>query len=193
MLYDDGTLNDGNRNLTMPRVVINWMEFETPVANIWPPAHHTRILVTTPLREENTEAYVREVIRRLLREPFAGLLPKRRWIVSSNLHACTARKLKTMEAAMRETLAIVLISPQFLYHTVADGKVTTRPYELASRLSYFIWGSMPDAELLKLAGEGRLAEPRPSGAASSAACWPMRGPRISSAASPCSGSASPRR
>ena len=61
---------------------------------------------------------------------------------------------------MRETLAMVLISPQFLYHTVADGEVTKRSYELASRLSYFLWGSMPDAKLLKLAGEGRLTEPK---------------------------------
>ena len=59
---------------------------------------------------------------------------------------------------MRETLATVLISPQFLYHTVADGKLTSHTDELASRLSYFLWGSMPDAALLKLAAEGRLAE-----------------------------------
>ena len=36
VLYDDGTLNDGNRNLTMPRIVINWMEFEAPVRPVRP-------------------------------------------------------------------------------------------------------------------------------------------------------------
>ena len=45
-------------------------------------------------------------------------------------------ELRTMEAAMRETLAMVLISPQFLYHTVADGEVTARPYELASAVLF---------------------------------------------------------
>ena len=61
---------------------------------------------------------------------------------------------------MRETLAMVLISPQFLYHTVADGEVTHRQYELASRLSYFLWGSMPDKELMELAGQGGLDDPK---------------------------------
>ena len=160
MLYDDGTLNDGNRNLTMPRIVINWMEFEAPVADVWPPAHHTRILFESPLREENPEAYAREVIRRFASRAFRRPASKAEVDRFVKIYALVRPELNTMEAAMRETLAMVLISPQFLYHTVADGKVTTRPYELASRMSYFLWGSMPDAELLKLAGEGRLAEPK---------------------------------
>jgi len=160
VLYDDGTLNDGNRNLTMPRVVINWMEFEAPVADVWPPAHHTRILFDSPLREEDPEAYVREVIRRFASRAFRRPASKAEVDRFAQIYKMVQPELKSMEAAMRETLAMVLISPQFLYHTVADGEVTTRPYELASRLSYFLWGSMPDAKLLKLAGEGRLDEPK---------------------------------
>ena len=160
VLYDDGTLNDGNRNLTMPRIVINWMEFEAPVVDVWPPEHHTRILFASPLREENPEAYVREVIRRFASRAFRRPASKAEVDRFAQIYKLVQPELKTMEAAMRETLAMVLISPQFLYHTVADGEVTARPYELASRLSYFLWGSMPDAELLKLAGEGRLAEPK---------------------------------
>ena len=58
---------------------------------------------------------------------------------------------------MRETLAMVLISPQFLYHTrVKDDEA--KPYELASRLSYFLWGSMPDNELLENAKSNHLRD-----------------------------------
>ena len=58
---------------------------------------------------------------------------------------------------MRETLAMVLISPQFLYHTrVKDDEA--KPYELASRLSYFLWGSMPDNELLENAKSNYLRD-----------------------------------
>ena len=92
ILCDDGTLNDGNRNLSMPRAVIEWMEFEAPLAEVWPPDHHTRILFDSPLRE---------------------------------------------------SLAMVLVSPEFLCHNVADDG-TTRQYEFASKLSCFLWGSMPD-------------------------------------------------
>ena len=72
VLYDDGTLNDGNRNLTMPRIVINWMEFEAPVADVWPPAHHRRICLIRLCARAILGAYVREVIRRLPRGPSAG-------------------------------------------------------------------------------------------------------------------------
>ena len=158
VLYDDGTLNDGNRNLIMPRVVINWMEFEAPVAGVWPPEHHTRILFDSPLREKNPDAYVREVIDRFVSRAFRRPASQAEVDRFFRIYKLVNPELKSMEASMRETLAMVLISPQFLYHTVAGGKVTSHADELASRLSYFLWGSMPDAALLKLAAEGRLAE-----------------------------------
>ena len=158
VLYDDGTLNDGNRNLIMPRLVINWMEFEAPVVDVWPPEHHTRILFDSPLREKDPDAYVREVINRFVSRAFRRPASKAEVERFFRIYKLVNPELKTLEASMRETLATVLISPQFLYHTVADGKVTSHTDELASRLSYFLWGSMPDGALLKLAAEGRLAE-----------------------------------
>ena len=143
-------------DLTMPRVVINWMEFEAPVTDVWPPAHHRRILFESPLRASDPEAYVREVIRRFASRAFRRPASEAEVNRFEQIYRLVLPELKTLEAAMRETLAMVLISPQFLYHTVADGEVTHRQYELASRLSYFLWGTMPDAELLELAGQGRL-------------------------------------
>ena len=160
VLYDDGTLNDGNRNLTMPRIVINWMEFEAPIADVWPPAHHRRILFDSPLRESDPEAYVLEVIRRFASRAFRRPASEAEVKRFEQIYRLVLPELKTMESAMRETLAMVLISPQFLYHTVADGEVTHRQYELASRLSYFLWGSMPDKELMELAGQGGLDDPK---------------------------------
>lgn len=68
------------------------------------------------------------------------------------------------EDAVRDTLVRVLMSPHFCYRLDAtlpgDGPV--RPltdYSLASRLSYFLWSSMPDDELLSLAASGTLHEP----------------------------------
>ncbi|MDQ6698954.1 MAG: DUF1592 domain-containing protein, partial [Acidobacteriota bacterium] len=60
----------------------------------------------------------------------------------------------------------VLVSPNFLYRiertvqpSATQASIPVGDYELASRLSYFIWSSMPDAELLRLAGEHRLRKP----------------------------------
>lgn len=76
----------------------------------------------------------------------------------------------TYERAMAAVLQAVLISPRFLFIGNIDfggppaehreqGEAPGREideYELAARLSYFLWSSMPDATLLRLAGEGQL-------------------------------------
>ena len=65
------------------------------------------------------------------------------------------------EEALRDTLASVLLSPHFCYRFdfAERGTRAIRPlsdYELASRLSYFLWSSLPDAELLSHADKGDL-------------------------------------
>ncbi len=64
------------------------------------------------------------------------------------------------EEAIRAVLVHVLVAPDFLYKVEASPPGTeARPvsgYELATRLSYFLWSSMPDAELLAAAESGRL-------------------------------------
>ncbi|MEZ6055436.1 MAG: DUF1592 domain-containing protein [Planctomycetaceae bacterium] len=67
------------------------------------------------------------------------------------------------EAAFRSLLSRVLISPSFLLHIEqAPSGTSAQPvndWELASRLSYFLWSSLPDDELRTLAAAGRLHEP----------------------------------
>jgi hypothetical protein len=69
----------------------------------------------------------------------------------------------THEEALRDTLASVLLSPNFCYRCdlAADGAGPQRlsDYALASRLSYFLWSSLPDEELLARAAAGDLHEP----------------------------------
>ena len=67
---------------------------------------------------------------------------------------------------MTKAVEAILASPQFLFR-LEDTPATARPgqpyrladVELASRLSYFVWGAAPDAPLLALAAEGKLAAP----------------------------------
>ena len=67
------------------------------------------------------------------------------------------------EAAFRLTLTRVLMAPSFLYKTeLPSNKSEAKPiseWELASRLSFFLWSSMPDDELRQLAIAGKLHEP----------------------------------
>jgi mono/diheme cytochrome c family protein len=164
-LYDDGTLNDNNdfkksRRITMPRVALDWMEFEAPVTDVWPPEHHTRILFESPLRESDPPAYVCEVLKKFMLRAFRRPAREEELVAFSKIYSLLLPELKTPEAAMRETLSRVLVSPQFLFHTEDGGKSGTyRQYELASRLSYFLWGTMPDDELFTLAAQNKLDDP----------------------------------
>ena len=63
----------------------------------------------------------------------------------------------TFEQAVRAGVTAVLCSPHFL---LVNQEAKVDDYTLASRLSYFLWSSMPDEELLTLAAAGRLSDPR---------------------------------
>ncbi len=79
-------------------------------------------------------------------------------------HSCRERDGLDHESAMRESLVSVLMSPDFCYRI--DLMATDREiqplsdYDLAGRLSYFLWSSLPDAELLDRARAGDLHQPR---------------------------------
>ena len=70
----------------------------------------------------------------------------------------------THDDAIRDGIASVLVSPNFCYRVdlVSEGRGVhpLDDYALASRLSYFIWSSMPDAELLARAAAGDLHKPQ---------------------------------
>jgi mono/diheme cytochrome c family protein len=76
------------------------------------------------------------------------------------------RTLRGFETGIQYALARVLVDPQFIFRferepaSVAAGAVyRIGDFELASRLSFFIWSSSPDEELLTVASAGRLSDP----------------------------------
>ena len=70
---------------------------------------------------------------------------------------------KTKNVSFLDTVKAILCSPNFLYldsSTIMDGdKTLLSPHALASRLSYFLWSSMPDPQLLRAANDGSLLNP----------------------------------
>jgi len=76
------------------------------------------------------------------------------------------RKSGTFDAGIQESLAFVLASPKFLFRAEPDPQQAAvgAPYpvsdlELASRLSFFLWSTIPDDELVSVAAQGKLHEP----------------------------------
>lgn len=155
-LYDDGRLNDHLNRLARPRLVVKWIEFEAPVFETWPPQHHTNLLFDSPLRKSDPNAYIRAVLERFMMRAFRRPVRVDEVETYAKIYEIVSMDLPTMEEAMRETMAMVLISPDFLYHTVVKPTDENQQFELASKLSYFLWGSMPDQVLFDLARAGKL-------------------------------------
>ena len=79
----------------------------------------------------------------------------------------SGRAVADFDAGIEMALRRVLVSPDFLFRRESDpdGAAPGQPYaiselELASRLSFFLWSSIPDGELLDLAERGELRRPR---------------------------------
>jgi hypothetical protein len=111
------------------------------------------------------EVHVREVARSLARTAYRRPPTENELDVLVKVFDLgTANKLDRT-ASLRFMLKAVLVSPQFLFITpskdAAKGEkiVPLDDYQIASRLSYLLWATMPDAELSKLADEGKLHEP----------------------------------
>lgn len=85
------------------------------------------------------------------------------------LYDAATKRGESWENATRYALKAVLVSPDFLFRAEqaqsnavpgnAAGAAPLNDYELASRLSYFLWSSMPDNELFRLAAQKRLHLP----------------------------------
>lgn len=167
----------GAENYKGPGLVVQWVDIEGPLLDSWPPPSHRQIFgdldqAPAPLPDEpdrrevvsrrplpDAERILRQFARRAFRRP----------VTDQDIKPYLARvqaKLEqgySFEQAMRVGLKAVLVSPHFLFlreRVGADGRsAALDDFALASRLSYFLWSSMPDEELLELAEQGQLNQP----------------------------------
>ena len=150
-----------NEDSRFPKIVIESVEFRAPVYLRWPPEHHRSLIPETPgsaaAELAAAESALRPFMRRAFRHPVGDEA------VANTLSFFTKVRptVESFEQAMRETMAMVLVSPNFLYQveTTNGAGVGLDDYEFAARLSYFLWGTMPDEKLSRLAEQGMLDDP----------------------------------
>ena len=146
-----------------------------------------------PDTAEGRRAFERDVLRRFATRAFRRPVDDRTVDRLVDIaEEFDAEPGKTPQEGMARAMVAVLASPRFLFRV--EGLVPSEPgksfplvdeYALASRLSYFLWSTMPDAELFDLVERGSFA--RTYGHRSTA-CWPMIGLTASSRTSSANGS-----
>lgn len=123
-----------------------------------------RIFVCRPATAAEEEPCARQILSTLTRRAF------RRPVTESDIRPLMAfyskgRRTGDFDSGIQRALSAMLISPDFLFRVEQDPKNAApgsayriSDHELASRLSFFLWSSIPDEELLKLADENKLKD-----------------------------------
>lgn len=152
----------GHDDFARPVVHLDWFEIEGPMNPEWPPASHVSLLGDCVPEVGAEREAARGVLRRFL--PLAFRRPVEEVEVDGKLglfDAVRPSKSGYVEA-MKVVFTSILASPEFLYLSEraggGDGREVRRlsDHELAVRLSYFLWGSMPDDALRGVADRGGM-------------------------------------
>ncbi len=137
-----------------PRVRVYEIDLEGPFFEQWPPPSHVALFGKLAPTFENTEPILRRFTSQAFRRPVTDdeLAPLMKLVQARKAKGDTA--LGALKAGLRGTL----VSPGFLYLREREGPLDG--HALASRLSYFLWSSMPDDRLMadatKLSQAGAL-------------------------------------
>lgn len=124
-----------------------------------------RLLGEPPAAETDARASARSVAQSLARRAYRRPPSEAELGVLLKVFDLGRQNDLSYLASVRLMLKATLVSPQFLFITPAEeiepdeGIVPLDNYQLASRLSYLLWATMPDDELMTLADSGKLHEP----------------------------------
>ncbi len=129
------------------------------------PEHHRRIIVATPGPDKTVAQAAREILMRLMPRAFRRPVDSAEVDRMAGLVEFAVERGDSFERGVQVALEAILLSPHFLFRVEEAAKDTGKSqpigqYELASRLSYFLWSSMPDDELFDLAAAGKLQDTR---------------------------------
>ncbi len=129
------------------------------------PESRRRIFLVAPGEKSSPDAAAEQILRRLATRAYRRPISNQELARLLKLVATARAQGDGFEGGIQLALQAILVSPHFLFRVELDPESNVmRPiralneYELASRLSYFLWSSMPDDELFDLAARGKLRE-----------------------------------
>jgi hypothetical protein len=151
-----------------PLLLVEFVEIVGP-ADL--PASHTRIITCQPTGERSSIECARQVLKEFATRAFRRPLTDDELERLVRLARLTQEQGDNFERGIQLAMQAILSSPHFLFRVELDpsaddqdGIRELNDFELATRLSYFLWSSMPDDELYRLARAGELNSPDVLGA-----------------------------
>ena len=137
---------------------VQWFEFDGPADTL--PLTHKRIMACDPKATKQDQA--REILTRFASKAYRRPATKDEVERLVKFVDAAQKNGEKWEAGIQLAIQAVLCSPKFLFRVELDHRPDTKEahpiddYQLASRLSYFLWSTMPDDELFGLAQKKQL-------------------------------------
>jgi hypothetical protein len=142
----------------MPHIRIHEIDIRGPLPESWPPSAWERIYGKEGFDPSRSRAILKNFATRAYRRPVTKDEVDRLMAVLAK----RKRQGRNPREALNDALKAVLCSPAFLYLAEDNGGEKKNPqlgpHDLASRLSYFLWSSMPDYELRQKANDGSILQ-----------------------------------
>ena len=141
-----------------------------------------RIFVCRPASAEDELPCAKKILSTLARRAYRRPVTDARPGAAAELSTRPGRKQGSFDAGIENALRLILASPKFLFRAEPRSGAAWPParvyrvsdLELASRLSFFLWSSIPDDELLNVAAQGKLTRAGGAGRSRCGACWPIQ-------------------
>ena len=155
-----GGFDNNSATLFVPPVLME--QYLAAAGDVLEKAVPERIFVARPDDRTTKEEAARKIIGEFARRAFRRPVEEGEIAGPLSLFALADKRGEPFDDAVKLALRAVLVSPNFLFRVERAGSAGASlldDYELASRLSYFLWSSMPDDELFKIAEQKKLHEP----------------------------------
>jgi len=139
----------------MPRLLIRSVEFEGPYYDQWPSPAYKNIFGAAGSDADKARTILRGFATRAFRRPVTAAEENRIFAV----YRASAASGRDFRDSVKDALLVTLTMPQFLFlveKSASPGPEALDDYELASKLSYFLWNAPPDQQTLRLAAAGEL-------------------------------------
>ena len=144
---------------SLPRTLLHFVSAEVtgPFHESWPPKNAFYDTYYEGLKGSDPHKQYQEFIRNLALKLFRRPVNDNELEDYFDIAKKSYEKDDNVFNAVRAALKIMLCSPNFLYKHEGNA-VELDDYAIASRMSYFLWNSLPDDRLMKLASEGKLGD-----------------------------------
>lgn len=154
-----------DRNLSIHDVKVLGQKAPTPLVDATLSETHKRLVRSKPDVATSVTKAAEDCLRPIASRAYRRPVKPDELARLGKLVADTVESGESFEGALRVGLQAILVSPHFLFKVESPPVKKGNEYpllndfELATRLSYFLWSSMPDAELLATANQGKLRDP----------------------------------